>query len=84
LDGLFPVDEFKSMFGIRHLPDEERGYFQSIGGFVMAQLGRIPNAGDYFDWEGLRFEVVDMDGLRIDKLLVVPLDDSSNQWEENA
>lgn len=79
LDGLFPVDEFKSIFGIRHLPGEERGYFQSVGGFVMTHLGRIPKAGDYFEWEGLRFEVVDMDGLRVDKLLVIPVDASADQ-----
>jgi putative hemolysin len=84
LDGLFPVDEFKEMFGIRHLPGEERGYFQSIGGFVMTHLGRIPNAGDYFDWEGLRFEVADMDGLRVDKLIVVPLDESTTNGEQGA
>jgi putative hemolysin len=82
LDGLFPVDEFKEMFGIRHLPGEERGYFQSVGGFVMTHLGRIPNAGDYFDWEGLRFEVADMDGLRVDKLIVVPLDESTINGEQ--
>lgn len=81
LDGLFPVDEFKEMFGIRHLPGEERGYFQSMGGFVMTQLGRIPKAGDYFDWEGTRYEVADMDGLRVDKLLVIPFDDEVEPWE---
>lgn len=84
LDGLFPVDEFKGIFGIRHLPGEERGYYQSIGGFVMTHLGRIPNAGDYFDWEGLRFEVADMDGLRVDKLIIVPLDEGATKRKQTA
>ena len=45
---------------------------QTLGGFVMMVLGRIPSAGDCFEWDKLRFEVVDMDGLRVDKVLVVP------------
>ncbi len=44
--------------------------YTTIAGFVLAQLGRLPSTADTFDWKDLRFEVVDMDGRRIDKLLV--------------
>ena len=50
-----------------------RGHFQTLGGFMMMQMGRIPSAAEYFEWGGFRFEVVDMDGKRVDKVLVVPL-----------
>ncbi len=67
LDGLMPIDELKALFEIAELPGEVN--YQTVGGFVMAQLGRIPNAGESFTWGELRFEVVDMDGKRVDKVL---------------
>jgi len=73
LDGMFQVDEFKALFEIKELPDEAEGYYQTVGGFVMAMLGRIPAAGDHFEWQDYRLEVMDMDGRRVDKVLVVPL-----------
>ncbi|MBD0334598.1 MAG: HlyC/CorC family transporter [Cyanobacteria bacterium Co-bin13] len=69
LDGLLSVDELKRLLLREELPDEE-GY-HTLAGFVINQLGRIPTAGDYFEWQGMRFEVVDMDGRRIDKVLMV-------------
>ncbi len=77
LDGLLPIDEFKTILDIKTLPEEEEGHFQTLGGFVMTQLGRIPDAADHFESGGLRFEVVDMDGRRVDKVLVARLTDSS-------
>jgi putative hemolysin len=68
LDGMLPNDEFKEIFNLRHLPDEEE--FETLGGFVMMQLGRIPQAADQFEWNGLCFEVMDMDGKRVDKVQV--------------
>lgn len=70
LDGLLTVDEVKDIIAMKTLPGEEDGHYQTLGGFIMAQLGHIPNAADYVDWEGWRFEVVDMDGRRVDKVLV--------------
>ena len=72
VDGMLPVDELKEIFHLSTLPGEERGYYQTVGGFMMTFLGRIPVASDHFVWSGLRFEVVDMDGLRVDKILIVP------------
>ncbi len=79
LDGMLPVDDFKEIFHIRELPEEDSGYYQTIGGFVMMHLGRIPSTGDHFEWNGLRFEVVDMDDNRVDKLLVTPVKGSDGK-----
>lgn len=72
LDGRLDIDEFKDLFNLANLPGEEENYYQTLGGFVMSFLGRIPSAGDYFEWESYRLEIVDMDGLRVDKILVTP------------
>ncbi len=72
LDGMLPVTEFKDLFEIEELPGEERGSYHTLGGFVTSQIGRIPISSDRFEWRDLRFEVVDMDGNRVDKVLVVP------------
>ncbi|MCW8130942.1 MAG: HlyC/CorC family transporter [Planctomycetota bacterium] len=73
LDGLVPVGRFKEVFRIKALPNEDRGYYQTLGGFLMTQLGRMPRTTDSFEWGGFRFEVVDMDGNRVDKVMVTPL-----------
>jgi putative hemolysin len=72
LDGMLPIDKFKEILTIEELPGEERGNYQTLGGFVITQLGRIPTSTDHFEWEGVRFEVMDMDGNRVDKVMVVP------------
>ncbi len=71
MDGMLPVDEFKEIFKVRKLPDEEQ--YETLGGFVMVKLGRIPQTSDQFEWNGLRFEIVDMDDKRVDKILVTSL-----------
>lgn len=73
LDGALPVDELKETLHLKRLPDEEQGNYETLGGLVMHQLGRIPSAGDYFTWEDWRFEVMDMDGHRVDKVLAQPV-----------
>ncbi|MDX9864742.1 MAG: hemolysin family protein [Anaerolineaceae bacterium] len=73
LDGLMRVDELKPMLNIESLPDEERVGYQTLGGFIMSQFDTIPVTGQTLDWSNWRFEVVDMDGRRIDKVLVAPL-----------
>ena len=70
MDGLLDAEEFKERIGLRGLPGESEGDYQTVGGMVMAHLGRVPAAGDRFEWEGLWFEVLDMDGNRVDKVLV--------------
>lgn len=73
VDGMLPIDEFKEFFDLEMLPDEERSGYQTLGGFMMSQLGRIPQAGDHFEWQMLHFEVMDMDERRVDKVLVARL-----------
>lgn len=70
LDGMFGLNEFQELFEIPKLPDETERYYQTLGGFVMAQLGNVPRIGDRFEWHGLRFEVTDMDGRRVDRVVV--------------
>lgn len=72
LDALLPVDKFKELFEIQEMPGEDKGYYDTLGGFMLVQFGQIPSPGAYFIWSDLRFEVMDMDGQRIDKVLVVP------------
>lgn len=70
LDGLLAVDDMKAHLQLRELPEEDE--YQTVGGFVMSRIGRIPVVADAFVWDGQRFEVVDMDGHRVDKVLVSP------------
>lgn len=72
VDGMLPVEEFLELFEIEESETDERGSYQTLGGFVITHLGRIPAAADHFEWQGMRFEVMDMDGNRVDKVLVVP------------
>lgn len=72
IDGLLPIDEFREIFGLKALPGEGEGDFQTVAGFVLRQLGHIPLVGERTAWDNLVFEVMDMDGRRIDKLLVHP------------
>jgi putative hemolysin len=72
VDGMLPVEEFFELFALDEISREQRGNYHTMGGFVVTQLGRIPSATDHFEWEGMRFEVMDMDGNRVDKVLVVP------------
>ncbi|MGJ5632502.1 hemolysin family protein [Nostoc sp. CALU 1950] len=72
LDGMLPVEEFLELFGMEEWESDEHGSYQTLGGFVITHLGRIPTAADHFEWQGMRIEVMDMDGNRVDKVLVVP------------
>ncbi len=74
LDGMLPIDELKTVLGINQLPQEHTGSYQTLGGFVMMHLGRIPATTDSFELDGWLYEIVDMDGHRIDKVLVIQLE----------
>ena len=69
-DGLIQIDDLLDHMDIDELPEESEGSYETLSGFVMAKLGRVPATGDHFEWGGFRFEVVDMDGRRVDKVLV--------------
>jgi len=70
IDATLSIAELKELLKLPELPHEELVDFQTLGGFVMTHFGRIPAAGDHFDLNGWRFEVVDMDRHRVDKVLV--------------
>jgi len=71
LDGMLEVDEFKEIFDLRTLPHEDE--YETLSGFVMMSLGRVPQTTDHFEWNSYNFEVIDMDGRRVDKVLVTTL-----------
>jgi putative hemolysin len=73
LDGLIPVPELKDRLGLKELPEEDRGRYNTLAGMIMLLLGRLPRTADHVDWNDWRFEVVDMDGKRVDKVLVAPI-----------
>jgi putative hemolysin len=69
LDGMLSIEELLEQFDI---PESaiDRGNYHTLGGFAIMQLGKIPISGEYFEWRKLRFEIIDMDGKRVDKILV--------------
>ena len=72
-DGLIPVPELKDRLDLKELPEEDRGRYNTLAGMVMLLLGRLPHTTDTVEWEGWRFEVVDLDGKRVDKVLASAL-----------
>jgi putative hemolysin len=82
IDGSVSIERIKSLLNIEAaLPGEEGNSFYTLGGFVMFMLDRIPKAADYFEVSGFRFEVVDMDKNRVDKVLVRRVEPSANTIE---
>ncbi|MGD1933509.1 MAG: hemolysin family protein [Candidatus Phaeomarinobacter sp.] len=73
VEGFASVDELKEVLGLQSLPGEETEEFNTIAGAMLHFFGRLPTEGDEFVWDGYRFEVVDLDGTRIDKVLLAPL-----------
>ena len=69
LDGHIPVPELKDRLQLSKLPEEDRGRYQTLSGMVMLLTGRLPNVTDTVQWENWQFEVMDMDGKTIDKVL---------------
>jgi len=70
VSGSLPLDEFMDYMEIGRLSEEEQEGMNTVGGFVMAKLGEVPSESQYFKWRNLKFEVLDMDGRRVDKILV--------------
>ena len=70
IDGVMPVSELKARLDIRELPDEDRGRYNTVAGLLQSVSGRLLGTGDVVDAAGWRFEVLDLDGKRIDKVLV--------------
>jgi putative hemolysin len=71
--GSLPLDEFLDYMGIGKPSEEEQTGMATVGGLTMAKIGAVPKESQHFHWKGLRFEIVDMDGRRVDKILVSPI-----------
>ena len=71
LDGLMPVQELKSRLEIEELPMQEKGIYNTLAGLIMLLVGNLPKEGEVIHSMGWKFEVVDMDGRRIDKVLAI-------------
>ncbi|MBL8381235.1 MAG: CBS domain-containing protein, partial [Burkholderiales bacterium] len=69
LDGLIPLQELKDRLGLASTPEEDRGRYHTLSGMVMFLTGRLPKIGDAVEWQEWRFEIVDMDGKKIDRVL---------------
>ncbi len=70
VDGMTPINEIEELLGLKNMQGD--GDFHTLAGFMLAQMGHIPKTGDRFSWQNVGFEVIDMDGRRIDKVLIVP------------
>ncbi|QDE38549.1 HlyC/CorC family transporter [Luteibacter pinisoli] len=70
VDGSLPADDLRELLQLDRLPNEEEHDFRTVAGMVTTGFGHIPHAGEAFTWQGIRFEVMDMDGARIDKVLI--------------
>ncbi|MGO4809707.1 hemolysin family protein [Cupriavidus sp. 2MCAB6] len=80
LDGLIPIPELKDRIGLRHVPEEDKERYHTLSGMLLLLLGRLPQTGDTVRWADWKFEIVDMDGKRIDKVLAsrVPPEDGAD------
>jgi putative hemolysin len=77
IDGALSVEDLRELMEVHELPHEDEHDFNTLAGMLMAQFGRIPSVADVFEWRGWRFEVVDLDGARVDKIMLSRLDELS-------
>jgi putative hemolysin len=73
VDGSVSTDDLRELLQRLELPNEEESDYRTVAGMMMTAFGHIPEAGEHFEWRGLRFEVMDLDGARIDKVLIAPV-----------
>ncbi|PZX21996.1 putative transporter; putative exported protein; putative inner membrane protein; DUF21, 2 CBS (cystathionine-beta-synthase) domains and transport associated domain CorC [Cupriavidus phytorum] len=84
LDGLIPIPELKDRIGLRQVPEEEKERYHTLSGMLLLLLGRLPQIADTVQWGDWRFEIVDMDGKRIDKVLAERLPPQEGPEEETT
>lgn len=73
LDGRLATAEFRDLLGLKEFPDNERGLYETLAGFMIKRLDKMPAIGEKFEWESYTFEIMDMDGKRVDRVLVSPI-----------
>ena len=82
IDGVMPVSELKVRLTIKELPDEDRGRYNTVAGLLQSVSGRLLMTGEKVDCAGWRFEVVDIDGRRIDKVLAQAIEPTSAKSDQ--
>ena len=78
MNGSLDINDFDARIGPKLIGSIDQIAFHTLAGSLIHSLKRIPDASDYFDWQGYHFEVIDMDGNRVDKILVTPLGAQGN------
>lgn len=78
LDGRLSIVEFTNILDLKELPADDKSFYQTLAGFMIKRLEKFPAIGDKFEWSGYIFEVVDMDGKRVDEILVTPLNEETD------
>src|SRR5690606_25265930 len=68
MDGLVPIDVLKEKLNVDELPEEYKAGYQTLSGFIMNQMGKIPKVGQSFEWDGFTFTIIQMDGHRVDRV----------------
>jgi putative hemolysin len=76
LDGNIPVPELKDRLSLKTVPEEDKQHYHTLAGLLLLEMGRVPRTGESITWEGWKLEIIDMDAMRIDKVLA--------QWIEPA
>jgi putative hemolysin len=84
VEGMMPLEEVEDLLDVEDLSGENGDDYQTLGGFVMGQLGRIPKAGDFFESGDWRYEVMDMDGHRVDKVLIASVKPPEEKVQEEG
>jgi len=84
LDGLIPIPELKDRIGLRQVPEEDKERYHTLSGMLLLLLGRLPQTTDSVAWDGWKFEIVDMDGKRIDKVLASRISDEDIPEDETT
>ncbi|MBM3115027.1 hemolysin family protein [Jeongeupia naejangsanensis] len=84
LDGMIPIPELKDRLDLKTAPEESKGRYHTLSGMIMLLLGHVPATADFVEWDGWRFEVVDMDGKRIDKVLAEAIDTGEDTPQDDG
>jgi putative hemolysin len=70
VDGALSIEDLRELLGNVQLPEEPDLDYHTVAGLLMARAGRIPSVGEIIEWQGVRFEILDLDGTRIDRVLL--------------
>ena len=82
VDAQIPFYDFLSRFEKTEWMHEGEQEFDTLAGFILHKLERIPHTGDKFEWQGFKIEIIDMDAQRIDKVLVIPSSEIMEAMED--